>query len=299
MKKIVLCVPNISEGRDQGKIAAIVAAAAEIPSVKILDVAPDANHNRTVITFAGEPDVVQYAAYLLIMKAAELIDMSKHKGGHPRMGAVDVCPFVPVTNVTMEECSMLAYRVGQAVGSSGLSGYLYGYAAKIPEREKLSNIREGQYEGLAEKLKKPEWFPDFGPARFNSKFGAMVIGARNFLIAFNVNLRGDDLDLARTIARTVRGSNNGIFPSVQAVGIDTREKGYVQVSMNLLNYKIDSIAEVFQAVKNFAVIFEAEVHSSEIVGLVPRDALRDVSLEYLRLKDFNPKKQIIEEALGL
>lgn len=298
MKKIVACVPNISEGRNRGKINRI-ASVVEIPGCKLLDVAPDVNHNRTVITFAGEPEIIKYAALLLVAEAASLIDMAKHKGEHPRMGAVDVCPFVPVVNVTMEECVMLAWQVGQAVGRLGLAGYFYGYAAMRTERKKLSDIRAGEYEGLEEKLAKPEWFPDFGPAAFNPKFGAMVIGARDFLIAFNVNLQSDNLDLARAIAKAVRGSNNGIFPNVQALGIDTREKGYVQVSMNLLNYKINSIAEVFRAVKNLAAIHEIEIRNSEIIGLVPRDALKDVPLEYLRLKDFDSKKQIIEEALGL
>jgi glutamate formiminotransferase len=298
MKKIVLCVPNISEGRDQVKIS-LIASAAETLGTKLLDVSPDANHNRAVISFAGEPNAVQYAAYLLITKAAELIDMSKHRGEHPRMGAVDVCPFIPVANMRMEECAMLAYRVGRAVGLLGLTGYFYGYTATISERKKLSDIRAGEYEALPEKLKKTEWIPDFGPARFNPKFGATVIGARDFLIAFNVNLRTLDLNLAQAIAALIRGSNEGVFPTVQAKGIDTRDKGYVQVSTNILDYRTDLIGEVFQAIKNFAAVEGVEVHSSEIIGLVPRDALAGVPIDDLRLKDFNPKKQIIEEALGL
>ncbi|PIZ69172.1 MAG: glutamate formimidoyltransferase [Candidatus Portnoybacteria bacterium CG_4_10_14_0_2_um_filter_44_20] len=299
MKKIVLCVPNISEGKDCEKIN-LIASVVEMPGSKLLDMSSDTNHNRSVITFGGEPEAVKQAAFNLIKKAAELIDMSKHKGEHPRMGAVDVCPFVPVAGMTMQECARLAWELGWAVGCDlGLSGYFYGYAAKKPERKKLSDIRAGEYEALPKKLEKPEWRFDFGLPEFNPSFGATVIGARDFLIAFNVNLRGDDLDLARAIARTVRGSSNGIFSNVQALGIDTREKGYVQVSMNLLNYKIDPIAEVFQAIKNFAVVFDAEIHSSEIIGLVPRDALRGVSIEYLQLKDFDPQRQIIEEALGL
>ncbi|MBI4812755.1 glutamate formimidoyltransferase [Candidatus Falkowbacteria bacterium] len=299
MEKIALCVPNISEGRDHGKINRI-ASVVEIPGCKLLDVASDVNHNRTVITFGGEPEAVKEAAFNLIKKAAELIDMSQHKGGHPRMGAVDVCPFVPVAEMTMQECAKLAWELGWAVGCElGLPGYFYGYAAMKPERKVLSDIRAGEYEALAEKMEKPEWRPDFGLPEFNPRFGATVIGARDFLVAFNINLQSDNLDLARAIAWAVRGSNNGVFPNVQALGIDTREKGYVQVSMNLLNYKIDSIAEVFQAVKNLAAVFETEIHSSEIIGLVPRDALKDVSPEYLQLKDFDPQKQIIEEALEL
>ncbi len=311
MKKIVLCVPNISEGRDKKKIAAIVSAA-EIPGVKILDVSSDINHNRTVITFAGRPEAVKQAAFNLIKEAAKLIDMAKHKGEHPRMGAVDVCPFVPVTGMTMEECVKLARGLGQSVERQGLSGYFYGYAATGPERKKLSDIRAGEYEALPKKLEKPEWFPDFGLSRFNPKFGAVVIGARDFLVAFNVNLKTSDLNLAKNIARMLRATGGtavfgpdkktrvvGIFPTVQAVDIDTRDQGYVQISMNLLNYKVDSVIVVFETTKRICELVGVGIHSSEIIGLVPRDALKDMPLEYLQLKDFDPKKQIIEEALGL
>lgn len=313
MQKIVECVPNISEGRDKEKINSIVSVI-ERPGVKLLDVSSDSNHNRTVITFAGEPETVKNAAFDLIKKTAGNIDMSKHKGEHPRIGAVDVCPFVPVSGVMMKDCVELAHRLGDDVGKVGLPGYFYAEAAKKPERKKLSQIREGEYEGLAGKIKTEEWKPDFGPQEFNLKFGAMVIGARDFLVAFNVNLKSDDLELAKKIAREVRGSGYltgvyvdqnkigktripGIFPSVQAIDVDTRDKGYVQVSMNLNNYKEASVLTVFNVIKRKTKKVGVEIHSSELIGLAPRDAFKDTPTEYLKLKDFNRKKQIIEEAL--
>ncbi len=299
MQKIVECVPNISEGRDKNKINAITSMI-ERPGVKLLDVNSDSNHNRTVITFAGEPEAVKNAAFDLIKKTAGNIDMSKHKGEHPRIGAVDVCPFVPVSGVMMKDCVELAHRLGDDVGKVGLPGYFYAEAAKKPERKKLSQIREGEYEGLAGKIKTEEWKPDFGPQEFNPKFGAMVIGARDFLVAFNVNLKSDNLDLAKNIARIIRGSGGiikGVFPSVQAIDVDARDKGYVQVSMNLTNYKEAPIMVVFETIKRIASLAGVEIHSSEIVGLVPAESLKDTPFEYLKLKNFDEKKQIIEEAL--
>ncbi len=299
MQKIVECVPNISEGRDKEKINSIVSVI-ERPGVKLLDVSSDSNHNRTVITFAGEPETVKSAAFDLIKKTAGNIDMSKHKGEHPRIGAVDVCPFVPVSGVMMKDCVELAHRLGDDVGKVGLAGYFYAEAAKKPERKKLSQIREGEYEGLAGKIKTEEWKPDFGPQEFNPKFGAMVIGARDFLVAFNVNLKSDNLDLAKNIARIIRGSGGiikGVFPSVQAIDVDARDKGYVQVSMNLTNYKEAPIMVVFETIKRIAGLAGVEIHSSEIVGLLPAESLKDTPLEYLKLKNFDEKKQIIEEAL--
>lgn len=305
---IIECVPNISEGRDKKKISDIFSVVARI-GVKLLDVSSDENHNRSVITFAGEPEAVKQAAFDLIKKSAELIDMSKHKGGHPRMGAVDVCPFVPVKDATMEDCVKLARELGGIVEQFGLAGYFYGYAAKRPERKVLADIREGEYEDLVEKLKKEEWEPDFGSVQFNPKFGAMVIGARYFLIAYNVNLKSNNLELAGNIARIIRGSGGlaeivgkkiriaGVFPSVQAVKIDTRSEGYVQVSMNLNDYKVVSIHVVFETVKRIAMLCGTEIHSSEIIGLVPADSLANIPLAYLQLKDFNYKKQVIEEAI--
>lgn len=310
MRKIMECVPNLSEGRDKKKINEIVSVV-ERKDVKLLDVSSDENHNRSVITFAGEPLKVKEAAFDLIKKAAESIDMSQHQGEHPRMGAIDVCPFVPLGNMTMNECVHLAWELGKEVGDFGLSGYFYEAAAKRPERENLADIRKGEYESLPEKLKLKEWEPDFGPAVFNPKFGAVVIGAREFLIAFNINLKSDNLDFAKNISRIIRHSGGmseikegekiripGVFKTVKAIGVDTRDKGYVQVSMNLTDYKIDPIYVVFETIKRIAELCDVEILSSELIGLAPGAALKDVPAEYLKLKGFDKKKQIIEEVLG-
>lgn len=303
MEEIIECVPNISEGRDKKKIEEIILAI-ERSGVKLLDVSSDRNHNRTVITFVGEPQAVKQSAFDLIKKASELIDMSQHKGEHPRMGAVDVCPFIPVSNVSMKDCMKLVYELGKEVGGNlGLTGYFYEEAAQKPERKNLAEVRKGEYEALPEKLKKEEWEPDFGPIKFNLKFGALAIGAREFLIAFNVNLKSDNLELVKNIARIIRASGDtrfpGVFKTVKAIGVDTRDKGYVQVSMNLTNYKIDPIDVVFEAIKRIAELCSIKIHSSEIIGLVPANALKGISIEYLQLKEFNPRKQIIEKALGI
>ncbi|MFH0892432.1 MAG: glutamate formimidoyltransferase [Candidatus Falkowbacteria bacterium] len=311
MKKIVECVPNISEGRDQKKIRAI-AAVVPRPGVKLLDVSSDPDHNRSVITFAGRPGAVMLAAFRLIKKTAALIDMAGHSGKHPRLGAVDVCPFVPVTGTTLDYCAQLSYELGDMVGRElNLSGYYYGAAALCPERKKLSDIRQGEYEVLPEKLKDEKWKPDFGPAVFNPRFGSTVIGARNFLIAYNINLDSRDMALANGIARLLRGSGgisvigtekrriSGIFPSVQAIGVELAARQQVQVSMNLMDYSAAPVYIVFETVKRLALLAGVRVVGSEIVGLVPIRALKDVPLDYLQLENFNPKKQIIEEALGL
>lgn len=305
------CVPNISEGRDKNKIGVIVSVI-ERPSVRLLDVSSDENHNRSVITFAGEPQKVKSAAFDLIKKSSELIDMSLHHGKHPRMGAVDVCPFIPVSGVTMENCVELAWELGREVGEYGLPGYFYEAVATRPERKNLADIRRGEYEALPEKLKRGEWKPDFGPAKFNPKFGAIAIGAREFLIAFNVNLKTDNLNLAKDISRIIRHSGGlskvgagegicvpGVFKTVKAISVDYKDKGYVQVSMNLTNYKIDPVYIVFETIKRVAALVDVEILNSELVGLAPRGALKDIPIEYLQLKEFDRKKQIIEEVLGL
>lgn len=305
MKRIIECVPNISEGRDRKKIGEIVSSVGK--EVRLLGVESNPHHNRTVITFAGEPAIVADAAYSLIMRSAALIDMAGHKGGHPRMGAVDVCPFVPIIGASMDDCVKIAHNLGKVVGQRGLSGYFYGRAALCPERAKLSDIRRGEYEALAEKLERKEWRPDFGPASFDPKFGCTVIGAREYLVAFNINLRGADMAVAGRIAKTIRGSGGmiggvkikGKFPSVQAIAVD--EKSHVQVSMNLLDYKTTSIHIVFTAVKRLAERGGADILGSEIVGLVPARAIkyRYAMFDRLKLNTFDPEKQIIEEVLGL
>lgn len=293
MKKIIECVPNFSEGRDREKIREVTNEIEKVEGVKLLDVALDPDHNRTVVTFAGEPRAVKEAAFRTIAKAAQVIDMREHTGEHPRLGATDVCPFVPVGNTTMEECVRLARELGKEVAEKlNIPVYLYEEAATKPERKNLATIRRGEYEGLPEKLKDPAWRPDFGPARFNPKSGATVIGAREFLVAFNVNLTTQNLALAKAISRVIRESGQvikledgtktripGALKFVKAIGVALGD--CVQVSANLTNYKITPVHVVYEAIKRIAEIAGVEVIGSEIIGLVPREALIMVGRAYL------------------
>ena len=287
MNQIIECVPNVSEGRDQEKISELVKEVVSTEGVKLLDYSSDKDHNRTVITFVGDKEGVKEAAFKLIKKASEIIDMRYHKGEHPRIGAVDVVPFVPVKNVTMEECVQIARELGERVGKElNIPVYLYEEAATTPERKNLENIRRGEYEGFFEKIKKPEWKPDFGPSEMNPKSGATVIGARNFLIAFNVNLGTNDIEIANKIAKAVRFSSGG-YRYVKAMGVELKERGIVQVSMNLTDFNKTPIYRVFETIKAEASRYGVNVIGSEIIGLVPSKALLDVADYYLRLENFS------------
>lgn len=287
MNQIIECVPNFSEGRDQEKIAQLVKEVVSTEGVKLLDYSSDKDHNRTVITFCGEAKGVKEAAFKLIKKASEIIDMRYHKGEHPRIGATDVVPFIPVKNATMEECIQIAREVGEKVGRElNIPVYLYEEAATTPERKNLENIRRGEYEGFFEKIKQPEWKPDFGPSEMNPKSGATVIGARNFLIAYNVNLATDNIDIANKIAKAIRFSNGG-YRYVKAMGVELRERGIVQVSMNLTDFKKTPIYRVFETIKAEALRYGVNVIGSEIIGLVPAKALFDVADYYLRIENFS------------
>src|SRR3989337_470579 len=290
MTKIIECVPNFSEGRDATKIAKIVGEIEKVKDVKLLNVESDADYNRTVVTFAGRPEALKDAAFYAIEMAAEVIDMSRHKGAHPRIGATDVCPFVPVSNVTMEECSQIARTLGKEVGEwLGIPVYLYGEAAILAERQILPDIRKGEYEGLAAQLKDEKWRPDYGPNEFNEnvrRTGATVIGAREFLIAYNVNLNTQDIQIVNKISGIVRASGviqvnekgekvrvPGLLKCVQAMGVYLKEHNITQVSMNLQNYKVTPPHVVFEEVKRQAGKFGVHVTGSEVVGLVPKVAL--------------------------
>ncbi|MCD6132489.1 MAG: glutamate formimidoyltransferase [Candidatus Hydrothermae bacterium] len=302
MKKIVECVPNFSEGRNMNVINAIAKEIEETEGVKLLDVDPGAATNRTVITFAGTPEGVKKAAFKAIKKAAELIDMRKHKGEHPRIGAADVVPFVPVSGVTMEECVQIAHEVAKRVAEElKIPVYLYEEAATKPERRDLANIRKGEYEGLSEKLKDPEWRPDYGEPVFNPQSGATVIGAREFLIAYNVNLNTRDKKLAHKIAKVIREKGYkakddqgnkiqvpGKLKKVKAIGWYIEEYGIAQVSINLTNYKITPLWKVFEACEEEAQKLGLRVTGSEIVGLIPKKALLDVGRHYLKKQGKNP-----------
>jgi glutamate formiminotransferase/formiminotetrahydrofolate cyclodeaminase len=330
-KRIVECVPNFSEGQNADIVDKIASSVQSTQNVKLLNVEPDRDYNRTVITFAGEPSCVKEAAFKAISTASELIDMSRQKGEHPRIGATDVCPIIPVANVTKDECVNLSNELGKDVGEKlGIPVYLYEDAARSAERKNLENIRKGEYEGLEQKLK--NWIPDYGSTEYNDKVrksGATVIGSRFFLIAYNVNLNTRDVSIANEIAKKVRESGSmiidesgkkkrvpGILKYVKAIGVELNEYNITQVSLNLTNYKATSIHKVFETIKTQAKVYGIEATGSEVIGLVPKEALIEAgafytgnnsennlieaAIEHLglsQLNKFEPEKKIIENLL--
>ena len=308
--KIIECVPNFSEGRDKEKIGAIRGEIEAVPGVKLLDVDPGDSTNRTVVTFIGTPEAVKEAAFRAIAKAAEVIDMRGHKGAHSRIGATDVCPFVPVSGVTMDDCVKLAGELGARVASElGIPVYLYEAAARKPERRNLAVVRAGEYEGLPEKLKDPRWAPDFGKPVFNPKSGATVVGAREFLIAYNINLNTRDRKLAHEIALSLRESGRakrdkdgnvvkdargrtvkvpGRFKEVKAVGWYVEDYGVAQVSVNFTNYKVTPVHVVFDEARRLAGKLGLRVTGSELVGLIPLEALLAAGRHYLEKQGKSP-----------
>jgi len=291
--RILECVPNISEGRDQSKITSIAQEVRKHKGVKLLDVSSDVDHNRSVFTFIGEPAAVKKAALSFAMKAIELIDMTKHRGAHPRLGAVDVVPFVPIQGLEMKEAVQWALEFGGELGKRGVPIFFYEEAATSPERRELPAIRKGEYEGLQEKLRDPQWRPDAGPASFNPQTGATVVGARFPLVAYNVNLKTEDLALAKEIAKKVRFKDGG-FPDVRAMGVPLLEKKIVQVSMNLTNYRVTNIPQVYEFIKEQAQKKGVEVDGSEIVGLIPSGVLEGIAQYYLKNPQFS-LRQVIEQ----
>ena len=286
---LIESIPNLSEGRRPEIIDAIAAAVAATPGVRMLDRSSDAAHNRTVLTYAGEPEVVRAATLALYGAALEAIDLREHHGEHPRIGAVDVVPFVPLEGATMADCVALARQVAADVGARfDLPVYLYEDAAVDPGRRQLEDIRRGQFEGLAAKMASPGWAPDAGPASPHATAGATVIGARMPLIAFNVNLASDRLDVARRVAAAVRHSSGGLR-HVKAMGVLLEHRGIAQVSMNLTNYEKTPIARVFEFVRREAARYGVGVLESEIVGLVPQAALLAAAEYYLQIDGFRPE----------
>ena len=290
--KLVECVPNFSEGRRTEVIQTIHQAAASVRDVLVLDLHADAAHHRTVLTLAGPPSAVAEAAFRAAAAAAELIDLDAHQGVHPRMGATDVIPFVPLGQTTMAECVALAHQLGRRLGDElGIPVYLYGEAASRPERRPLAFIRNRQYERIREEIATdPELAPDFGPRRLG-KAGATAVGARPVLIAFNINLATADLRLAQAIARAVRESSGGL-PGVQARGMATTDPGTVQVSMNLLDPARTPLHVVFERVRAEALARGIEVRSSELVGLAPTAALAETARQALRAAGLQPDQTI-------
>ncbi|MCR4408233.1 MAG: glutamate formimidoyltransferase [Anaerolineae bacterium] len=295
MQRIVECVPNFSEGRRREVIDQIVTSIGEVVGVRVLDVESDADHNRTVVTFIGEPEAVEEAAFRGIRRAAELIDMEQHRGAHPRMGATDVVPFVPIRGVTMNDCVQMARRLGARVGNElGIPVYLYEAAATRPERVNLAEVRRGEYEGIRQEIATdPQRAPDFGP-REMGRAGATAIGARPPLIAFNVYLTTNDVRIAQAIAKAVRYSNGGLR-YVKALGLLV--KGRAQVSMNLTDYHKTPIARVVELIRTEAARYGVTIAESEIVGLVPQEALLDAAVHYLQLHHFNAN-QVLENRLA-
>lgn len=337
MEKIVECVPNFSEGRDGTIIEAIAGSIRAVPGVTLLNVEPDKDYNRCVVTFVGAPGPAKEAAFRATKTASELIDMTSHRGEHPRLGATDVVPFVPVSGMTMEECVALAGEYGRRVASElGIPVYLYEEAARVPERRNLAVVRKGEYEGLPAKFADPAWKPDYGDPVFNAKSGATVTGARFFLIAYNVNLKTNDKQIAHEIALRIRESGRtlkdptgvttkipGSLKFVKAMGVLLERLDIAQVSMNLTNYTVTAPHVAFEEVKKEAKTLGVEVTGSEIVGLIPREALLMAGRFYLgsppgdgapgagrivaeavarlgldQIEPFNPGKKIIEEMIG-
>jgi len=313
MQRIVECVPNFSEGRNIKTINAIGGAITSVEKVKFISAEPDKDYNRTVITFIGEPAAVVEAAYQGARKASELIDMAQHQGEHPRMGATDVVPFVPVSGVSMSDCVKLAHEFGRRVGEElQIPVFLYEEAAMKPERKNLATIRKGEYEGLAEKLRDPAWKPDYGPATFNARSGAVVTGARMFLIAYNVNLDANDVQAATEIAQRIRESGRpkvdqrgnpvvdahgkkvnvpGSLKAVKAMGVLLEAHNIAQVSMNLVNYHVTPPHVAYEEVKKQAATLGLEVTGSEIVGVTPKEAL------LIAGKYYAPKAESDEELI--
>ncbi len=295
VRKVLLCEPNFSEGRDADIIEQITDQVRAAPGVRLLDTDSDADHNRSVLTYVGEPEAVLAATKAMAAKAIELIDMAAHTGSHPRMGAVDVVPFVPVRNMDTAEAVAIARQFGEFLGSLGVPVYYYEDAATRPDRKTVPQIRKGQYEALPAKLADPDWAPDAGPAEFNPASGATITGARFPLLAFNVNLATTDLAVADRIARAVRQSSGGL-PHVRAIALSLEEAGMVQVSMNLTDFTQTPIPLVMEAIRTEAARHGVAVAGSQLVGPVPLAAMTGVFQHYLQLQGFSPD-QIIENAL--
>ena len=296
--KLVECVPNFSEGRRPEVLDEIVGAMTAVEGVRLLDKEMDADHNRAVVTMIGEPESVLEAAFRGIAKAKDLIDLTGHEGEHPRMGATDVCPFVPVQDVTMDDCVELAKRLGERVGGElEIPVFLYEAAATRPDRQNLAAVRKGQFEGLRDAIgKDPARDPDFGPAGIHPTAGATAIGARPFLIAYNINLGTTNVKIAKAIAKSIRHSGGGLR-HVKAMGFEIKDRGIVQVSINMVDFRGTPLFRVFEMVKSEAARHGVPVIGSEIVGLVPADALADCADFYLRLENFQ-RDQVLENRLS-
>ncbi|EJX07109.1 glutamate formiminotransferase [gut metagenome] len=293
MNRIIECVPNFSEGRDLHKIDQIVAPFRAKKGVKLLDYSNDEDHNRLVVTVVGEPDPLREAVLEAIGVAVQLIDLNQHHGQHPRMGAVDVVPFIPIKGVTMEEAVALSKKVGEEVAKLyNLPVFLYEKSASAPYRENLAAVRKGEFEGMAEKIKLPEWKPDFGPAERHATAGAVAIGARMPLVAYNINLNTSSLEIAHDIAKKIRFIGGGLR-YCKAMGVELKERGITQVSINMTDYTRTALYRAFELVRIEARRYGVSIVGSEIIGLVPMEALIDTASYYLGLEGFS-MQQVLE-----
>ncbi|QWC00367.1 glutamate formimidoyltransferase [Mycoplasmatota bacterium] len=300
MDKIVECVPNFSEGRDQEKIERIMSVIKNNNEIKLINYEADADYNRTVVTLIGRPQKMIQALMDLTKVCLKEIDLTKHSGEHARMGAIDVIPFIPISNIKMSECVEYSQILAEKIGNTfDIPVFLYAEAAKTEDRVKLPNIRKGEFEGMEEKIKDPHWKPDFGPSRRHPSFGALAVGARDFLVAYNIDIQTDDEKRTNQFARAIRGSSGG-FQFVQAGPVYLENRGHTQVTMNILNYKKNPIYRIFETVKMEARRYGFDVPSAEIVGLVPKDALlRSLRYYYgIENKEYNKDMPIDEVVEG-
>ena len=296
MRTIIECVPNISEGRRPDVVEAVASAVRATPGLRILDVQSDKDHNRSVLTLVGDAESLRAGVVQMFEAALARIDLRSHRGEHPRLGAVDVVPFVPIENATMKDCVALAREVGALVAERfGVPIFLYEDAASAPHRHNLEDVRRGQFEGLAEKMTRPEWAPDFGPSLPHVSAGATAVGARMPLIAYNINLGTPDVEIAKKIAKAIRHSSGG-YRFVKAMGVLLEERGVAQVSINMTDYKRTPLFRVFETVREEAARYGVSVIGSEIIGLVPSEALLDCADHYLRLEGFG-RLQVLENRL--
>lgn len=296
MRTIIECVPNISEGRDRARIEEIAGAVRGVPGVRLLGVSSDASHNRSVLTFVGDTEAVRAGVLALFEAAVPRIDLTKHRGEHPRMGAVDVVPFVPIRGAAVADCVALSRRVAEEIARRhGIPVYLYEDSASSESRRNLAEVRKGEFEGFAEKMRDPKWKPDFGPSAPHPTAGVVAVGARAPLIAYNINLGTRDVTIADRIARSIRHVGGG-FRYVKAMAVELADRGQVQVSINMTNYRKTPLHRVFECVRSDADRFGVPVVGSEIVGLTPAEALLFAAEHYLRLENFS-LDQVLEMRL--
>ena len=296
MARLVECIPNFScsKEKDEAAYNALVEVAKSVPGCTLFDAQTDGNHNRCVFTMIGSPEAVEEVAFLLTKKAAEVIDMTKHVGEHSRMGATDVIPFVPTMGVTVEECVEISKRLGQRIWDElKIPSFLYEDSASAPHRRNLAACRKGQFEGMPEKLLQDEWAPDFGERKIHPTAGITAIGARMPLVAFNINLATSDVEVAKKIAKVIRGSSGG-FRSCKAMGFMLEDRGIAQVSMNMVNYEDTSLCTVYEMIKALAERYGTYIVGSEVVGLTPAKALIDCAEHYLKLENFDCHNQVME-----